>query len=127
LKDDPRFMSNADRLANRTILTEVLDGIFGEHPIRHWQDLLEGHVPVAPVYRLDQALDNPWLDRIGMRDRVSHPDRPDLKVLASPIKVDGRRLPNRAGPLLGADTDAILADLGYDPGEVVQMRQAGIV
>lgn len=127
LKDDPRFVSNADRLANRAVLTEVLDSIFVEQPIRHWQDLLEGHVPVAPVYRLDQALDNPWLDRIGMRDRVAHPDRAALKVLASPIKVDGRRLPNRAGPLLGADSDAILAELGYDPDAVTDLRRAGIV
>ena len=93
----------------------------------HWQRLLEGHVPVAPVYGLDQALDNPWLEEIGMRDVVLHPDRAELHVLANPIKLDGQRLPNRAGPLLGADSDSLLAELGYDEDEVSRLRAGGIV
>jgi crotonobetainyl-CoA:carnitine CoA-transferase CaiB-like acyl-CoA transferase len=127
LADDPRFASEADRLANRTELSLLLDGIFIEKPTAHWQALLEGFVPVAPVNQLDQALDNRWLKTTGMRDTVSHPDREDLHVLASPIRIDGQRLPNRAGPLLGADSDAILADLGYDLQAIAGLRQAGVI
>jgi crotonobetainyl-CoA:carnitine CoA-transferase CaiB-like acyl-CoA transferase len=127
LAADPRFRSNPDRLANRAVLTEVLDGIFSEQPMAHWQALLEGHVPVAPVYGLDQAMDNPWLTEIGMHDTVSHPDREALHVLASPIKLDGQRPPNRAGPLLGADSDALLAELGYGGDDVARLRAGGVV
>jgi crotonobetainyl-CoA:carnitine CoA-transferase CaiB-like acyl-CoA transferase len=127
LAEDPRFRSNPDRLANREVLTEVLDAIFSAQPMAHWQALLEGHVPVAPVYGLDQALDNPWLETIAMRDVVPHPDRGELHVLASPIKLDGQRPPNRAGPLLGADSDALLAELGYDPDAVARLRAGGVV
>lgn len=127
LAADLRFTTNADRLANREALTEVLDGIFAGEPVAHWQALLEGHVPVAPVYGLDQAIDNPWLEEIGLRDRVPHPDLTELHVLASPIKLDGQRLPNRAGPLLSADSDAILAELGYASDEVARLRAGGIV
>lgn len=127
LAKDPRFAANPDRLANRAALTEVLDTIFEAQPMAHWQQLLGAHVPVAPVYGLDQALDNPWLEEIGMRDVVPHPDRAELHVLASPIKLDGQRLPNRAGPLLGADSDSLLAELGYDEDEVTRLRADGIV
>ena len=127
LAEDPRFRANPDRLANRALLTEVLDGIFSAQPMAHWQALLEGHVPVAPVYGLDQAMDNPWLESTGMRDVVAHPDRDELHVLASPIKLDGQRLPNRAGPLLGADNDSILAELGYDADDVARLRAHDIV
>ncbi|MFM7377528.1 MAG: CaiB/BaiF CoA transferase family protein [Erythrobacter sp.] len=127
LKDDPRFATNADRLAHRAELTSVLDAEFSREPMAHWQALLAGFVPVAPVYKLGAALDNPWLGEIGLTDEVAHPDNPHLKVLASPLKFDGRRPPNRAAPLLGADSDAILADLGYEPGEIARLRSAGVI
>ncbi len=127
LARDPRFASNADRLAHRQELTELLDAHFGRKPVAHWLDLLAGHVPVAPVNRLGQALENEWLEATGMHTSVDHPDRSGLQVLASPIRVDGERLPNRAAPLLGADTDALLAELGYAPQEIARLRQEGVV
>lgn len=127
LATDPRFATEADRLANRAELSELLDAIFVTQPTAHWQTLLEGSVPIAPVNQLDQALDNRWLDTIGMTDTVQHPDREELRVLASPIRVDGKRLPNRAGPLLGADSDALLTELGYDPSEIAGLRASGVV
>ncbi len=127
LSQDSRFATNADRLANRDALTKLLDEEFVQHPMAYWQNLLAGFVPVAPVYTLGAALDNPWLETIGMRDSVDHPDRPDMQVLASPLKLDGKRLPNRAGPLLSADSDAILDELGYDEDAVAKLRSDGIV
>ena len=127
LRDDPRFATNASRLAHRAVLTDLLDAHFSQEPMAYWQDLLAGHVPVAPVYELGAALDNPWLETIGMRDSVDHPDRSGMQILASPIKVDGARLPNRAAPLLGEDSDAILAELGYDADAVSALRAGGIV
>ena len=127
LGSDPRFAGNAARRTNRAELTALLDEEFARRPMAYWQDLLAGEVPVAPVYGLGAALDNPWLETIGMRDSVDHPDRPDMKVLASPIRLDGNRLPNRAAPLLGADSDAILDDLGYGTEEIADLRARGIV
>ncbi|QIQ87188.1 CoA transferase [Erythrobacter sp.] len=127
LKDDPRFADNADRLANRETLTAILDEEFAKQPMAHWQELLAGHVPVAPVYTLGDALDNPWLRKVGMREEIPHPDKADLQILASPLKFDGQRPPNRAAPLLGADNDSILADLGYDPDAIADLRARGVV
>ena len=127
LAEDPRFVTNADRLANRDALSAILDAHFGAQPMAHWQALLEGHVPVAPVYELGAALDNPWLRTTGMRDAIDHPDKPAMQVLANPLKLDGKRLPNRAAPLLGADSDAILGELGYSDSAIGELRQAGVV
>jgi crotonobetainyl-CoA:carnitine CoA-transferase CaiB-like acyl-CoA transferase len=127
LGEDPRFKTAADRLANRSVLTRVLDSVFVQQSVAHWRALLEGIVPVAPVYDLDQALDNPWLETIGMRNRVSHPDMPDMHVLANPIRLDGVRLPSKAGPLLGADNEAILAELGYDADLIADFRETGVI
>lgn len=127
LLEDPRFAGNEERLTNRDVLTDILDAEFRQQTMAYWQELLAGFVPVAPVYTLAGAMDNPWLQTIGMRDSVDHPDRPDLQILASPIKVNGQRLPNRAAPLLGADNDAILADLGYDAAAIAELHKSGVV
>ena len=97
----------------------------------HAEEILKleigGHMPVAPVLSLDQALDSSYLRTTGMIDTVPHPDRADLRVLANPIKLDGQRLPNRAGPLLGSDTDAVLAAAGYDEDEIAQFRSKRVI
>jgi len=127
LGEDARFRTPADRLAHRDALTAIFDGIFSEKPVAHWVDLLSGHMPVSPVYALDQALDNPFLRETGMIDTAPHPDRADMRVLANPIRLDGERLPNRAAPLLGADTDAVLAEAGFSAAEIEGFREKGVV
>jgi crotonobetainyl-CoA:carnitine CoA-transferase CaiB-like acyl-CoA transferase len=127
LASDPRFATPADRLINRAALTETLDALFSTKATRHWLDLLESHVPVAPVFDVAQALDNPFLRAIRMLDRVPHPDRDALRVMANPIRLDGERLPNRAGPLLGADTDAVLAEAGFAAHDIAGLRAAGTI
>lgn len=126
LKDDPRFASIPARLENRAALTTILDGVFLQHATMYWVDLLGGKVPVAPVFGIGEALDNPRV--ADMVDIVAHPDKPTgLRVLANPIKRDGERLPNRASPKLGADTDAILGEIGFDAKDVAELRAAGTV
>ena len=124
---DSRFDTAPNRLTNRAELADILDDIFVRQPVQYWLDLLQGLMPIAPVYSLDQALDNPWLDAIGMRDTISHPDRAEMDVLSSPIKVNGERLPNRAGPLLGQDSDDILGELGYSADAIGALRTKGVV
>ena len=127
LAEDPRFVTNKDRRANREELTQVLDAIFVEHPMAYWQDLLAGHMPIAPVYGIAQALDNPFLRITGMRTEVDHPDKDGLNILANPIKLNGERLPNRAAPLLGADSEDVLGELGLDADEVAALREKGVI
>jgi crotonobetainyl-CoA:carnitine CoA-transferase CaiB-like acyl-CoA transferase len=127
LVDDPRFATAEARLENREKLTELLDETFMQRPTAHWLELLAGHMPVAPVFQLDQALDNPFIHERGMVETVSHTDRPDLHVLANPIRVDGERLPSRAAPLLGADTDTVLSSAGYSNAEIAQLKTSGVV
>jgi crotonobetainyl-CoA:carnitine CoA-transferase CaiB-like acyl-CoA transferase len=55
-------------------------------------------------------------------------ERDDLRPAPDPILVDGGRLPlRRAPPLLGADTDAVLADVGVSDEERDGLREAGVI
>jgi len=127
LKTDERFATTPARLANRDALTQILDGIFMRAPTAHWVQLLGGICPVAPVNDLAQALDNPFIRERGMVDTIPHPDRADLKVLANPILIDGERLPNSHAPKLGADNEALLAEIGYGPSDTEALKAAGVI
>ena len=124
LKDDARFASTAARFENRDALTTILDGIFLQHSAAHWLATLGGIVPIAPVHDLAQALDNPLV--ADMIDTVDHASGA-LRILSNPIRVDGARLPSRAAPKLGCDTDAVLGAIGYSSVAIDQLRSAGTV
>lgn len=127
LANDPRFADEPARLEHRDALTEILDAAFAARTTAYWLERLQGQVPVAPVKSLGAALDNPYLAETRMRQSVSHPDRPELHVLANPIKVDGQRLPARAAPKLGADSVEILHEIGLSRAEVAELRDARLI
>jgi formyl-CoA transferase/CoA:oxalate CoA-transferase len=53
---------------------------------------------------------------------------PQHKVVAVPLKMNGARAAQSSPPpALGADTETVLAALGYSHGDIAQMRQHGIV
>jgi crotonobetainyl-CoA:carnitine CoA-transferase CaiB-like acyl-CoA transferase len=110
LARDARFADMKARLANRDALTEALDTEFRRQPTAHWLEKLAASLPIGPVYDLKQALENPFPQRAGMIGTVPHPDRGSLRVLASPIRINGQRLEQRAGSAAGADNHALLGD-----------------
>jgi len=127
LPADPRFKGFDERLANREALMAALDPVMRAKTSAEWVAALSGQVPVAPVLGLGQALDNPYFRARGGVLDLPHPARPDLKVVANAIRLDGQRLPGRAGPGYGADSEAVLAEAGYTPAEIAQLRALGAV
>jgi crotonobetainyl-CoA:carnitine CoA-transferase CaiB-like acyl-CoA transferase len=110
LKQDPRFATMRERTSHRDELTPLLDAAFSTHTTDHWVERLQSRVPVAPVYDLPQALDNPFVQQIGMIQAMGHPVAGELRVLRNPIKLGGRRLDGEPGHGLGEDNDAVLRD-----------------
>lgn len=127
LAEDKRFVDLAARLENRDVLTEVLDAEFSTRTTEEWVQHFKGSIPISPVYDMAQALDNPFVEEIDMITEVDHPDRPNLRVLNNPIKLDGERVPVRSAPKLGADTNQVLNDIGYSDADIERMRDAGVI
>ena len=126
LATDPRYATTPARLENRAALTADLDAIFMTAPTAHWVALLGGICPVAPVNDLAQALDNPFIRARGMVETIEHEGKP-LHTLASATLLDGKRLPNRAAPKLGADTASLLEEIGFTPAQAADLKAKKIV
>ena len=102
LLDDVRFLDGPARLAHRGALQDEIDATLRTETTEHWLAVLAGTVPAAPVHDVVGALSNPFAHEVGMLHQVEHPAADDgLTMLSSPIRVDGRRGPNRRAPLLG--------------------------
>ena len=125
LAGDARFADATARRVHRDALTGVLDAEFERETTQHWLGRLQGLLPAAPVYDLAQALDNPFAAAIGMVRALPHPERPDFRVLANPIKLDGERLPSRTAPGLGEHTEEVLRAAGFTTQEIQSLQAAG--
>jgi crotonobetainyl-CoA:carnitine CoA-transferase CaiB-like acyl-CoA transferase len=110
LRDDPRFADIAARRKNLEGLTVAIDRVFEERTTGEWLALLGGKVPFAPINDLKGALENPYVQEVGMRDSVAHAAAAHgrLDMIASPIKVDGKRARPQRAPKLGEHTQDIL-------------------
>lgn len=115
LAKDPRFASQQARLSHRDALTGALDAVFGASSTADWVSRLGAIIPIAPVYDLAQALENPFLEETGMISEIGHPRRGKMRVLSNPIRIGGARLPQSCAPALGEHTAGLRAALGNDP------------
>jgi crotonobetainyl-CoA:carnitine CoA-transferase CaiB-like acyl-CoA transferase len=111
ISENQRFATQAGRFTHRDELTEILDTAFRSHPTKHWLDKLEGLLPVAPVLDLGAALDNPFLQKTDMIRTLPHPAKPDMRILANPIKINGKRLQQTACSPMGTDNAELLSGI----------------
>jgi crotonobetainyl-CoA:carnitine CoA-transferase CaiB-like acyl-CoA transferase len=98
---DPRFASNALRVANRDQVIPQLESIFLTGTMAHWSERLEGvGVPCAPIHDLRQMAAQPQTEALQILQNIPGIDR--LRVIGLPISFEGVRPPIRHGaPKLG--------------------------
>jgi len=113
----------AARREHRDDLTRILDEAFCAQSTEHWLGKLRGTIPCGPVYDMAQALENPYFLERGGVQVLEHPDKPGLKLVASPFRLD-EPLPANPAPRLGEHTEALLAELGYSAADIAVLKAA---
>lgn len=113
-------------------LDAALEDAFRGRGSEEWEALLgAAGVPAAAVRSPAAFLDGPYRRTPGFSGRVPDPNGPPgglHEVLGAAFRVNGvAPVPRGAAPRLGADTDAVLAELGYPPAEIAALRAAGAV
>ncbi|ABG05327.1 L-carnitine dehydratase/bile acid-inducible protein F [Rubrobacter xylanophilus DSM 9941] len=107
LAEDGRFADNPGRVANREELVAELQKTFSGRTAAEWvQRIGEAGVPCGPVSSLAEVFSDPHVLGCGILREVDHPAAGALRMLASPLLVDGERPPiRRPPPTLGEHTD----------------------
>lgn len=126
---DPRYDSNAKRMAAREDLRSLIDSRMAGKSRDHWLGLLNtAGVPCGIVQDLSQVVADPQIRAQQMVIEAPWQDGPNLRVLGFPIKLGQTPCTIRKPiPRLGGSTAEVLAELGYSEQEIEGLRQAGTI
>ncbi|HKS88861.1 MAG TPA: CaiB/BaiF CoA-transferase family protein [Stellaceae bacterium] len=109
----------------------VLAAIIKTRTAAEWEQFFQTrHVPAARVRPMAEAIQDPHLASRGVVHRhagASGADRPFAVPLAAFKFAHGGPSIETPPPRLGADSDSVLAELGYRPDEIAALRAARVV
>ncbi|MDQ0726492.1 CaiB/BaiF CoA-transferase family protein [Microbacterium sp. W4I20] len=129
LADEPWFATGAGRAEHADLLDDAVGGWIG----RHSRDEVvaafeEAQAAVAPIYDPSDIVADPQFNALGTIHRIHDADLGDM-AMQGPLFRLSRDDATIAftGRAHGADTDAVLADLGYTADEVAALREDGSI
>jgi formyl-CoA transferase/CoA:oxalate CoA-transferase len=113
LPEDPRFATNADRVANNAALVAIIAGRLAEQPRDHWLEAFaEAGIPAEPVLAYDEALAHPQAAAIGVLAPIPGAMEGIRATLATPFRLSATPPSVRAAaPRLDEHGAAIRATL----------------
>lgn len=125
---DERFATASKRNSDRAELIEVIETVTATQPIDHWVSRLEhAGVPCARIQAYDEVFHDPHLTERDFFWDAPHPKLGAVRQLGSPIRFTRSSVERgAAGPSLGADSAAILEELGCTPSEVASLAAQGV-
>ena len=131
LLTDPRFATNADRVANRQLVTDTLSPVLRQHGTTAWVERLEAlKIGCGPINTLDGVFADPQVQARGMVMTMPHAATPDgVRMIANPVRLSETPVDYRsAAPMLGQHTQEVLAArLGMDDARLATLRETGVI
>ena len=125
---DPRFADWFSRNENEVALRAIVEEALAEKTAREWETILEdAGAPCASIWKIEEVIDHP---QIKARGAIQELDTPygRLRFAGTGFRLaHGSGKLGRMAPELGADTDAVLDELGYDAEAISDLKQRAIV
>jgi crotonobetainyl-CoA:carnitine CoA-transferase CaiB-like acyl-CoA transferase len=125
---DPRFATEEARRKNIAACTAEMDALFMGKTLAEWRAILarqDGQWDV--VQHVGELKDDGQVRANRYLQRVEYGGGRAMDMVSVPMQFDGAALPAAPAPELGADSEAILTDLGYDEQGIIELKIAGVV
>lgn len=131
LPDDPRFLTNTERMANRPELKRLLESKFATKTRNEWTKLLiDNGIPAGPINDLKDVFADAQVAASGIVEQVMHPILGELSMVGSPVRFSTDAVHHSVrtpAPLFGEHTSAILHRFGLKQDEIDRLCKAGVV
>ena len=128
---DRRFADRDERKRFRQELKQEIEKALAAKPAQEWSVLFNEHgVPAGEVLSIPEVLEHPQVIERRMIKRFACApgvDRDIATVRAGFKLASGDPAASIPPPALGADTEKILLELGYDLETIAQLRNAQII
>jgi len=129
LYEDPDFANNDARVRNLKRTNTIVDEKISQNSVDYWIDTLNAAgVPCGRVQDMDTLFQDPQLLSQDLLLTIEHPGHGPIPMTGFPVKMSETpcelRLP---APELGADTDAVLRELGYEEEKIETFRAVGVI
>jgi crotonobetainyl-CoA:carnitine CoA-transferase CaiB-like acyl-CoA transferase len=128
LAADPRYATASLRQENIESCYADMRALFASKTLTEWREVLSRQdgqwdvvQDVGELHRDVQVQANDLLQTVDYGDGTTIP------LVAVPMLFDGKSMPARRSPDLGADSDAVLAQLGYDEDAIIDLKVKGVV
>jgi crotonobetainyl-CoA:carnitine CoA-transferase CaiB-like acyl-CoA transferase len=129
LAEDDRFKENTARMSHLQELEDLLTPIFLKHTTGDWLNRLEAAgVPAGPVLNVNEMHQDPHTLARDMVVDLPHSKLGTVKSIGLPVKFS--KTPGRVvsgAPVYGQHTREVLAEYGYDYGEIDKLIAKGAV
>ena len=129
LASDPRFTTNSSRVVNLAALMEILVQEIGQRSRAECIDALRLHgVPCGPINTIPEVLADTQIIHREMLRYLPHPTAGKVPQIVSPLRLKQNPLAfNDAPPLLGANTQAVLKEIGVTPEQYAALLARGVL
>lgn len=133
LMDDERFATPRERRRNSQALVLAIEALTARHTREEWAAIFKAHdVWWAPINSVDDLLEDAQVLACGafvdvpVHDDEAAPQR--FNGVATPVDFSATPAgPAGPPPRVGADANALLAELGLDDAQVQRLRDAGVI
>jgi itaconate CoA-transferase len=127
LSSDARFSTGPSRAKNRNAMHEEIERVFSKLSTGKILDRLEkAEIANARLNSMQEFWDHPQLKARERWREVGSPAGP-IAAIKPPFNLDGFEARMDAIPALGEHSRAILAELGFGPGEIERMAREKII
>ena len=130
LADDPRFATNAARVAHMDETDDLVEAwtrTLGKMEV--FARTKEYRIPCAPVRTAPEVMNDPHMHGRGMLARIDHPELGEIVVPTTPLRLHGTdKVETGPSPTVGQHNAEIYGGwLGLSAAEITELKETGVI